>query len=64
MQSPMPIPAPGQSARIPSLATGKDSLALAQLGQQLAVAKNKQPLVIITAGAFEAQRVPDQPECL
>ena len=57
MQFPMPIPAPGQSARIPSLAAGKDSLTLAQLGQQLAAAKNKQPLVIITAGAFEAQRL-------
>ena len=58
MQFPMPIPGPGQSARIPPLAAGQDSLALAQLAQQLtADQRKKRPLVVITASAFEAQRL-------
>ena len=58
MQFPMPIPGLGQSARIPPLAAGQDSLALAQLAQQLTADKRKKrPLVVITASAFEAQRL-------
>ncbi|HEX5539062.1 MAG TPA: transcription-repair coupling factor, partial [Methylophilaceae bacterium] len=62
MQFSLPIPAPGQAERITAQAAGHDSLALAQLGMQLAKSSNKsrQPLVIITASAFEAQRLLDE----
>ncbi|MEQ1603045.1 MAG: transcription-repair coupling factor [Methylophilaceae bacterium] len=63
MQFSLPIPAPGSSERVNPLASGADSLALAQLATQL-VSKTKPsgkslktPLVIITASAFEAQRL-------
>jgi transcription-repair coupling factor (superfamily II helicase) len=47
-----PIPAPGQSSRLSALPKGSDCLALANLAREL-----KAPLVIISAGAFEAQRL-------
>jgi len=60
MQFFLPIPAPGQSERINPQPSGTDSLALAQLALRLAEQKNKSgrtPLVVITANAFEAQRL-------
>jgi len=52
MQSSLPTPAPGKSERISGLHQGADALALATLARQL-----KSPLVIITASAFDAQRL-------
>ncbi|MEZ0272792.1 MAG: transcription-repair coupling factor [Methylophilaceae bacterium] len=52
MQSLLPIPAPGKSERISGLHPGADTLALAKLAREL-----KSPLVIITASAFDAQRL-------
>lgn len=52
MQSSLPIPAPGKSERISGLYQGADALALARLAREL-----KSPLVIITASAFDAQRL-------
>jgi transcription-repair coupling factor (superfamily II helicase) len=52
MQSSLPIPAPGKSERISGLHPGADTLALARLARAL-----KSPLVIITASAFDAQRL-------
>ncbi|HYD34367.1 MAG TPA: transcription-repair coupling factor, partial [Methylophilaceae bacterium] len=60
MQFSLPVPATGQTKRLDSLPAGADSLALAQLAQQLNPddkSTNKTPLVIITASAFEAQRL-------
>ncbi|ROH88219.1 transcription-repair coupling factor [Pseudomethylobacillus aquaticus] len=55
MQSKLPQPASGQSKRIAALPAGADSLSLAQLARELH--QQQQALVIITAGAFEAQRL-------
>jgi transcription-repair coupling factor (superfamily II helicase) len=52
MQSQLPIPSPGKSERISGLHQGADALALARLTREL-----KSPLVIITASAFDAQRL-------
>jgi len=52
MQSSLPIPAPGKSERISGLYQGADALALARLAREL-----KSPLVIISASAFDAQRL-------
>ncbi len=60
MQFFLPIPAPGQSERVNPQPSGTDSLTLAQLALRLAEQKNKPgrtPLVVITANAFEAQRL-------
>ena len=63
MQFSLPIPAPGSSERIAPLAAGTDSLALAQLANRLTekskskAQSSRTPLVIITASAFEAQRL-------
>ncbi|MBA3695799.1 MAG: transcription-repair coupling factor [Methylotenera sp.] len=51
----LPIPKPGQSTRFDLNTNGMDGLALAELATQLK--KNKQPLVIISANAFDAQRL-------
>lgn len=51
----LPIPKPGQSTRFDFNTNGIDGLAFAELAAQLK--KNKQPLVIITANAFDAQRL-------
>ncbi|MEZ0245813.1 MAG: transcription-repair coupling factor, partial [Methylophilaceae bacterium] len=55
MQSSLPIPAPGKSERISGLHQGADALALARLAREL-----KSPLVIITASAFDAQRLVEE----
>lgn len=52
MQPQLPIPSPGKSERISGLHQGADALALARLARAL-----KSPLVIITASAFDAQRL-------
>jgi len=57
MQHPWPIPPRGQSERVTPQASGTDSLALAELASRLKIAAKKSPLVIITANAFEAQRL-------
>ncbi|MCB5184595.1 transcription-repair coupling factor [Methylobacillus gramineus] len=57
MQFSLPVPAPGHSTRINPLAPGTDSLALAQLAQQRLAESAKSPLVVITASAFDAQRL-------
>jgi len=57
MQHPWPIPTRGLSERITPQASGTDSLALAELASRLKANKAKSPLVIITANAFEAQRL-------
>ena len=51
------IPTIGHSSRVQVHSTGYDSLSLANLAIQLAQAITKIPLVIITASAFEAQRL-------
>ena len=51
----LPIPKPGQSTRFDLNTNGIDGLAFAELAIQLK--KNKQPLVIVTANAFDAQRL-------
>ena len=60
MQFSLPIPAPGQSERVNPQPSGTDSLALAQLALRLVEDKNKSsktPIVVLTANAFEAQRL-------
>lgn len=54
-QTLLPIPKAGLAARIELKTNGEDGLALATLGTQLK--SNKQPLVVITANAFDAQRL-------
>lgn len=49
------LPSVGQSSRFPYTANGLDSLSLASLACRLKT--TKQPLVIITSSAFEAQRL-------
>jgi len=58
MQFSLPVPATGQTKRIDPLPAGADSLALAQLASQLQAGHStRTPLVILTANAFEAQRL-------
>ncbi|HLD09903.1 MAG TPA: transcription-repair coupling factor, partial [Methylophilaceae bacterium] len=57
MQFSLPIPAQGLSERVKPQTSGSDSLALAELAQRLALKQPRTPLVIITANAFEAQRL-------
>ena len=52
-----PIPATGQALRLDPLASGRDSQNLADLALRIRQAGNKIPLVIITANAFDAQRL-------
>ncbi len=51
------IPSIGHSSCVQVHSTGYDSLSLANLAMQLAQLTAKTPLVIITASAFEAQRL-------
>ncbi|MDR2219238.1 MAG: transcription-repair coupling factor [Methylobacillus sp.] len=53
----LPVPTPEKSKRIPDLHPGADALALARLAREL---KPKSPLAIITASAFDAQRLIDE----
>lgn len=55
MQFSLPVPAAGQPQRTSPLTPGIDSLALAQLATTLQ--QQKKPLAIITANAFDAQRL-------
>jgi transcription-repair coupling factor (superfamily II helicase) len=63
MQFSLPVPAKNTaqrksfSERIAPQSPGSDSLALAELAQKLAASQPRTPLVIITASAFEAQRL-------
>jgi len=58
MQFSLPVPATGQTKRIDPLPAGADSLALSQLASQLQAGHStRTPLVILTANAFEAQRL-------
>ncbi|MDP2246915.1 MAG: CarD family transcriptional regulator, partial [Nitrosomonadales bacterium] len=57
MQYSLPVPAAGQAERIQNLTIGSDSLALATLAAELKQKSAKTPLAIITASAFEAQRL-------
>ena len=60
MQFSLPVPKQTESAKIAPLATGIDSMALAELALELkkkSGKSNKQPLIIITSSAFEAQRL-------
>ena len=63
MQFSLPIPASGQPERVNPQPSGADSLALAQLAMRLVEqyikprTATKSPLVIITANAFDAQRL-------
>jgi len=52
MQALLPIPAPGKTERISGLRRGAESLELARLAHAL-----KKPLAILTASAFDAQRL-------
>jgi len=56
-QTTLPIPKPGQATRFSINATGEDSLALANLAAELKQKKHAHPLVIISASAFDAQRL-------
>ena len=51
----LPIPKAGKSARFELKTNGEDGLALAELATKLK--SNKQALVVITANAFDAQRL-------
>lgn len=55
MQSALPIPKIGKSAKVELALKGEDGLALANLAQKLN--QSLQTLVIITANAFDAQRL-------
>lgn len=57
MQHHWPIPSAGQHFRLDPLPTGADSLGIAQLAASLKDLPDKPPLVIVTASAFEAQRL-------
>ncbi len=57
MQFSLPIPACGETQRIQNIIVGADSLALANLALELGKKLAKTPLAIITASAFEAQRL-------
>lgn len=56
-QTILPIPKTGQLTRFTINTTGEDSLALANLATELKNKKDNRPLVIITANAFDAQRL-------
>ena len=56
-QTLLPIPKPGQASRIELAVRGEDGLALATLAQQFKQSHPQQPLVILTANAFDAQRL-------
>ena len=56
-QNTLPVPKTGQLSRIAISTTGQDSLALANLATELKQKKHGHPLVIITANAFDAQRL-------
>ncbi len=57
MQFSFSVPAAGHAERISNISKGNDSLALAQLATALKQKSAKTPLAIITASAFEAQRL-------
>ncbi len=58
MQFSLPIPAQGVSERITPQPSGSDSRAFAELAQRLALEQPRAaPLVIVTANAFDAQRL-------
>ncbi len=57
MQLTIAVPANGALNRQDALAHGLDSFALAQLALEIKASKRKAPLAIITANAFEAQRL-------
>ncbi|HSH54363.1 MAG TPA: transcription-repair coupling factor [Methylotenera sp.] len=54
-QTSLPIPKTGQSTRVELSTNGEDGLALTELATKLKT--NKQPLVVVTANAFDAQRL-------
>lgn len=57
LQAHWPIPNPGQINRFTISSNGEDSLALANLATALKSSKSNRPLVILTANAFDAQRL-------
>ncbi len=57
LQTHWSIPKPGQANRFSISSDGKDSLALAYLAKELKDKKANRPLTIITASAFDAQRL-------
>ncbi len=57
LQTHWSIPKPGQASRFSISSDGKDSLALAYLAKELKNKKENRPLTIITASAFDAQRL-------
>ncbi|MDO9051491.1 MAG: transcription-repair coupling factor [Methylotenera sp.] len=56
-QTTLPIPSLGLASRITLATSGEDALSLANLALKLKANKPSQPLVIITANAFDAQRL-------
>lgn len=56
-QTTLPVPKSGQLTRFSINTTGEDSLALANLATALKEKKHNGPLVVITANAFDAQRL-------
>ncbi|PPC97910.1 MAG: transcription-repair coupling factor, partial [Methylotenera sp.] len=56
-QNTLPIPNKGQANRLTLKNSGEDAFALAMLAMQSKTQKPNQPLVIITAGGFDAQRL-------
>ena len=57
MQFSLAVPAQGSTKKIDKTCAGLDSAALAQLALELKANKSKTPLAIITANAFDAQRL-------
>ena len=53
----LPIPKLGQSNRVELVSNGEDGLALAELAVNLKEKEQSMPLVILTANAFDAQRL-------
>ena len=56
-QTTLPIPSLGLASRITLATSGEDALSLANLALKLKANKPSQPLVIISANAFDAQRL-------
>ena len=56
-QTSLPIPKLGQSSRVELATNGEDGLALAELALNLKKKSPNTPLVILTANAFDAQRL-------
>ncbi|MDO9366379.1 MAG: transcription-repair coupling factor [Methylotenera sp.] len=56
-QTTLPIPSLGLASRLVLNTSGEDAFALANLATQIKTSKPSQPLVIITANAFDAQRL-------